>query len=113
MAEVKWRVTREVEKQDIRCDLCGAPADTLHFVPYVIECEQVIFACPGHAPVPEGYWLDLDRWFGPEGEQLHDHVARKGGETHYEAGTGGDHSLALLYDRFFAIKCELAIGRAE
>ena len=53
--EVKWRSTRNLALEDVRGDLCGEQADTLHLLPYVTECEAVVLACPGHAPVPQGY----------------------------------------------------------
>lgn len=99
MGEVSWRVTREVEAADIKCDLCGKFADTLHFVPYVIKCEHVVFACPEHCPVPEGYWVSLERWFGED--DWTDHIGPKGN------GSGWD-ALGLLSDRFKEIQRSLA-----
>ena len=42
--------TRPVEKKDLHCDHCGKPANSIDFVPYVIDCKKVLFACPDHEP---------------------------------------------------------------
>ena len=99
MGEISWKVTREVVASDLKCDLCGKQADSLHFIPYVIECKQVVFACPDHCPVPEGYWVSLERWFSEP--DWYDHIGPKGN------GQGWD-ALGLLSDRFNAIKRALA-----
>lgn len=84
---VTWRSTTPDEKLDYRCDLCGAPADTLHFVPGVCGTREVLFACPKHDA--GGYWIHLKRWFDPK-ERFVEHVMKK---QNSEAG------LVLLADR--------------
>src|SRR5450755_191659 len=103
--EVSWRVTRELQPEDIHCDLCGEQADSMHFVPYVIDCKAVVFACPDHNPVPDGYSIELKRWYGPEAElDFPDHIAEKGSR-----GNGdGVYALAILSEREFEIRCRLA-----
>jgi hypothetical protein len=96
-ARVKWLLTRDIKAADIKCDMCGAQADTLHFVPYITECELVVFACPAHDPEPEGYWTTLDRWF-TEADWL----------AHIREKQNGSMALACLYTRFHQLKRELA-----
>ncbi len=64
-----WRSTKPDSKLDYRCDLCGEPANTIHFVPWSGQCDEVLFACPDHDP--GGYWLDLDRFWTNE---MQDHL---------------------------------------
>lgn len=42
----------------IRCDDCGAPADTIHLIPWVTDCQEVKAACPKHDP--DGYWFTIE-----------------------------------------------------
>jgi hypothetical protein len=93
-----------VEPEDLHCDLCGAPADTLHFVPWVTRCEQVIFACPAHCPVPEGYWVELRRWFGKNDIDWREHITEK---------QNGWKALCVLDARFWNIQIALAQGGDE
>lgn len=51
-----------VEEGTIRCDTCGEPADTLHFLPWVVAYDpderRIEAACPQHDP--GGYWLRIE-----------------------------------------------------
>lgn len=89
MGSVTWRTTKPDKDLDYRCDLCGKPADTLHFIPWVggLKTEKVVFACWQH--YPGGYWMELSRWFDPS-ERFPEHVAGK---------DGGEESLAMLAAR--------------
>lgn len=42
----------------ILCDDCGAPADTIHLIPWVTDCKEVKAACPKHDP--DGYWFTIE-----------------------------------------------------
>src|SRR4051812_28502933 len=93
---VRWRVTREPRAEDILCDLCGEQTDTLHFVPYVKPCEQVVFACPAHCPMPQGYMVEIDRWFRDGWQHWADHIGPKYNDEGY-------YAIAVLADRFTEI----------
>jgi hypothetical protein len=82
-----WRTLKPAKDLDFRCDLCGKPADTLHFVPWVGQTEKVVFACPTHDA--GGYWVELARWFDPA-QAFPQHIADK---------DGGLESVALLEAR--------------
>lgn len=91
---VTWRTTKGVRNLDYRCDApgCTAMGNTIHFVPWVTECEAVLFACPDHDP--GGYWTELERWFDPS-ERFPQHVAGK---------PGSEHALSLLDARIDALR---------
>lgn len=95
---VQWKVTGSVRLEGLHCDLCGEPADSIHFVPWVMRCKAVVFACPKHSPVPEGYWVESSRWF-KDAAGWEEHISRKGGRDHEWDDEGGFHALALLHDR--------------
>jgi hypothetical protein len=84
-----WRTTKPDRELDFRCDCpgCDKPANTVHFLPWVTECEEVAFACTDHDP--GGYWTEISTFWDPS-ERFPDHVAKK---------VGGDRALALLADR--------------
>ena len=96
-----WRRTKPDADLDYRCDLCGGLADTVHWLPYVIDATQCLFACPDHDP--GGYWMNIDDLFtGPEDWRYPgsgrkytglDHVALKD-----DRGKGSP-AVVLLYDR--------------
>lgn len=98
----EWVVTRSITLKDIKCDLCGKQADTLHFLPWVAgprPCEEVKFACKDHDP--GGYWLDLtgrEGWF-TKPEHWAEHIGQK---------VEGWQALAALDERFHEIKRQLA-----
>lgn len=78
------------------CDLCGAKADTVHFVPYIIGCHDVLFACPPHDP--GGYWLttaDFDD--GPP--DFRDPSRLYTSRSHILAKNDGWLALVLLLER--------------
>lgn len=81
-APVTWRTTAPDSELDYRCDLCNEKASTIHFLPWVIRCERVLFACPKHDP--GGYWTDL-----PLSDRMFRHIEGKPGSTdalmHYGA----------------------------
>lgn len=88
-----WRVTTDDKDLNYRCDLCGKPADTVHFVKWITKCEEVLFACPDHDA--GGYWTTLKRWFDPK-ERFPEHIADKGPE--------GLDALALLAERIDSLR---------
>lgn len=58
--EARWRAAHcKLKAGAIVCDTCGEPADTIHFVPWVVVAEgqerRIEAACPRHDP--GGYWL--------------------------------------------------------
>ncbi len=87
-----WRTTKHDRDLDYRCDLCGKAADTIHFLPGVTGCEEVLFACRDHDP--GGYWVAIKEWFDGE-ERWVEHVMAKG---------GGWRSLGLLAARIDALR---------
>lgn len=99
-----WQLTRQPLPEEIRCDLCGEQADSFHFMPWAgDECQAVVFACPEHCPVPEGYWFDTADWFCEGGEEKW---------AHHLKTTKGWRGLALLRDRFTAVQRELGAKEA-
>ena len=106
-----WRVTREVEAKDLHCDHCdhcGKPADSIHFVPWVVDCKKVLFVCPDHDPIPEGYWVEVARWFGEPRADWYEHIGNKQAGPDHDWKRDGGYALALLADRFFDIQRQLA-----
>jgi hypothetical protein len=97
-----WTTTTPAKDLDYRCDLCGEPADALHFVPWVMDCEEVLFSCSKHDA--GGYWVEFKHWFDPE-ERFPRHVAQKGERD--DPGNGG-HALFLLGVRQDALRVEAA-----
>jgi len=104
---ITWRRT-EITRDLLRCDLCGEQADALHFLsdghyPDVRDAEasegvQVAFSCPLHDA--GGYWVSLDRWYGPEREMdWHSHIGGK---------LWGLAALCALGDREHALLREAA-----
>lgn len=89
-----WRATAPDDQLDYRCDLCGAPADTLHFLPYITSCEAVLFACPDHDP--GGYWTRISRLAGGA---LYEHLM---------GYHGIEQALGLLGERQDAIRRQMA-----
>ncbi|TMC50367.1 MAG: hypothetical protein E6J20_17215 [Chloroflexi bacterium] len=73
-----------------RCDECGARADTIHFLPRIVDCDEVRFACAEHDP--GGYWVSFKRWVTPlhRGYTFADHIWQK---------HGGPIALLLLAQR--------------
>lgn len=58
MTKATWRRTSPVTPDQLKCDLCLEPANTVHWLPYADdEATQVLFACPSHDP--GGYWLPV------------------------------------------------------
>lgn len=78
------------------CDLCGKPANTVHFVPWVDRVGEVVFACRRHDA--QGYWTELTRldsgppdWRNPSRKYtMRDHIATK---------EGGAYALKRLDER--------------
>ena len=107
---IEWAVTRDVKPKDIRCDLCGKQADTIHFLPWVAgprECQQVAFACPGHVPEEQGYMVTVADWFAPAKRSRKGHAIPTTPE-HIEQKINGDVALGRLDDRFREIRRKLA-----
>ena len=66
------RLTCRPDELDYRCDCpgCGAKADYVHAVPYIVvspgdPAPEIVFACPAHDP--GGYGMPLKRLFALEG----------------------------------------------
>lgn len=91
-----WTTTLPDAELPFACDRCGKPADTVHFVPWVTTCEEVLFACPGHDA--GGYWVRLAELFRKP-ERWADHIGRK---------RGGATALALLDARLYALRQDAA-----
>ena len=87
-----WRTTAPVAELPYVCDLCGEPADSVHFLPWVTRAEHIAFACPNHDP--GGYWLRLRVLFADKRAML----------SHIGGKNGGDHALALLAERIDGIR---------
>lgn len=91
---VDWRRT-DLTPDLIRCDLCGAKADTIHFLADgrypgtdgEDDDVEAVFACPKHDA--GGYHVELDHWFGKEGTR--EHIGEK---------TWGVAALGAVDDRF-------------
>jgi hypothetical protein len=91
-AELRWRKTTYPAAEDLRCDYCGAQADTMHLLPSVTNCEVVAMACPDHCPVPQGYMIEVDRWYGDmdSAHSFADHIGEK---------VNGGMAVAMIQDR--------------
>ncbi len=76
---IRWQSTKPEDKLEYLCDLCGAPANTAHWLPWVVvqpEDEQTcVLACPDHDP--GGYWMDLKTLFSDKPRTGLDHIGRK------------------------------------
>jgi hypothetical protein len=79
MSEPVWRRT-DLTRNLIRCDLCGAKAESVHFLSdgdypgKSGDAVEAVFACPKHDA--GGYHVEFDRWFDP-GENFPQHIAQK------------------------------------
>jgi hypothetical protein len=120
--DTSWKVTREVQPSDIRCDLpgCSKQADTIHFLPWVagpkredgsFPCTKIAFACPAHSPDPCGYWIEVAKWFAPARVSRSGHAIPTTQE-HIEMKINGEEAVALVYDRFNEIQRALAVPKA-
>jgi hypothetical protein len=95
-----WRRTGPLSVADFKCDLCGSEADTVHFWPWVVECEQVLFACSTHDP--GGYWTEI-------GELLSDDAYEVDGmAAHIMRKRDGGDTLAMFEDRVENLRNALA-----
>src|SRR5690349_13160992 len=90
-----WREFRTLAPELFRCDLCGAPAETIHLVPSCgIDCERALFACPIHDP--GGYWFPVAEWIDERDRWLR-HLDEKVDHRAVTADRPG--GLALLIAR--------------
>ena len=106
----EWTITREIKPKEIKCDLCGKQADTIHFLPWVAgekPCEEVKFACPDHNTDPQGYMITIADWFAPAKSTRSGRLMPTTAE-HIEQKINGWQALSVLDDRFREIKRRLA-----
>jgi len=91
-------VSIHIRPDDLKCDGCGKPADTIHFLDASDGSYPkggsvtVKFACPDHDF--GDYWVELKRFVDPK-ERFPNHVAEK---------NWGLHGLAALRDRLYEIE---------
>lgn len=79
------------------CDLCTHRADTVHFVPWISRCHEVLFACSAHDP--GGYWALIETF------DVGEYTTRQHLETKYDAWL----PLALLTERLNGRKPRIGI----
>lgn len=89
---IEWRTTTPVAALPYTCDLCGSPADSAHFLPWITRVSAVAFACPEHDP--GGYWVRLRELF-TDGRDLVRHISDK---------DDGDLALSLLAERIDGLR---------
>lgn len=84
-----WTSTASTKELTYTCDHCGAPANTIHFVPWWSQTvEHCLFACSEHDP--GGYWTDLDKWIEPKEHWL---------QHMWDKGENGQKAIALWEER--------------